>query len=116
MNKLILLCLTLTGCTTTKYVERPAPDYLKTGCEVPRAQPFDEFVKTYPEYNGLDDGSLLADALHLIYIIRRDGVYVRQYSDKLKKTMCECDADMRRFTGEPVSERMAGVCGIESTQ
>lgn len=90
MIRLTLLCLALTGCTTIKYVERPAPDYLKAGCEVPRADPQEEWMT--------------------------DGVYVRLYVEKLKKAMCECDADMRRFTGEPVSERMAGVCGIESNQ
>lgn len=84
--KYLILSLILTGCVTTEYVERPAPDYLKAGCQVPYADPQEDWMT--------------------------DGVYVRLYVEKLKKSMCECDADIRRFTGETVSERMAGVCGV----
>ena len=84
--KYLALLLLLPACTTIEKVERPVPDYLKAGCEVPYADPQEEWMT--------------------------DGVYVRLYVEKLKKSICECDADMRRFTGEPVSERMVGVCGV----
>ena len=108
MKHLIILLL-LPACTTIKYVERPIPDYLKDGCQVPYAQPFDDFLSDNPN---LCPESMTERECQLY----TDGRYVRAYSDSLKKAMCECDADTRRFTGEPITDRMAGVCGIGQNQ